>query len=611
MLGQQVGQYRIVDKLGGGGMGVVYLAEHIELGHRVAIKLLLPQFTESAESVQRFFNEAKAATRIRHPGIVQIYDFGRHEGSVYFIMEYLEGESLGERLEKIEILAEPLAAAVVRQVAGALAVAHTAGIVHRDLKPDNIVLVPDPEVGIGERAKVLDFGIAKLADAQKGVSLKTRTGSIMGTPYYMSPEQCRGHGEIDARTDVYALGCILFELVCGQPPFLGEGLGEVLGMHQFVPAPSPRTIKPEVSTELEEVILKSLAKKPEDRFPSMEAFAAALAPIAKASAVWPVPVMVAPTASGPAQALKSTTMSQSASEIVTIGPGPKIRAKRRRRAILLGSLGAGVAAAVVAFGIVVVAGGRDAEHAAAKAAVPVQPSPPAPVAKPPVDDSRPEVLVRAVERDLGRKEWRHVLELYGDLPADSPLRGRLASAYEAARAGYLAAETPAIEKLVAEHRCDDARALAAEAQGLLPGEAGVAALTGTADGCAAVVDAGAADAAVADAGAAPAPAPSRPPARGSSRPAVARPPALRATLGPADIARAMGTVRARVVRCGANYLASSTIRVRATISPKGQVLLATADAAPAVATCVVSWVRSVRFPPSQRGATITHVFQLR
>src|SRR5262245_10642611 len=183
-----------------GGFGVVYVGVDVRLGRRAAIKQLLPELTGNREVVERFFNEAKAAASINHPGIVEIYDVGWHtDGSAYFAMKMLEGDSLGRRLHERGPMAPAVAAAIARQIASALAAAESRGIVHRDLKPDNVVLVPDDETAIGERATVLDFGIAKLFGGV--VSHKTRTGNVMGTPAYMSPEQCRGAGEVDHRTD--------------------------------------------------------------------------------------------------------------------------------------------------------------------------------------------------------------------------------------------------------------------------------------------------------------------------------------------------------------------------------------------------------------------------
>ncbi len=213
MIGQQVGSYLIESQIGEGGMGAVYRATHVMLRRPAAIKVLLPQFSVNADFVQRFFNEAKAATSIRHLGIVEIYDFGLNPGGVaYIAMELLRGESLARRMKRGRL---PVHASlgIIRQMCGALGAAHELGIVHRDLKPDNVFIVPDGEVATGERIKLLDFGIAKLTQDSGGMnSHKTRTGALMGTPAYMAPEQCRGV-HVDHRADIYSLGCMLYELV--------------------------------------------------------------------------------------------------------------------------------------------------------------------------------------------------------------------------------------------------------------------------------------------------------------------------------------------------------------------------------------------------------------
>src|SRR5436190_4389467 len=187
--GTQVGAYRVLRRIGEGGMGSVWLAEHVMLGRRAAIKVLHPELSNRAEIVTRFFNEARAATSIGDPGIVQIFDFGHHsDGSAYIAMELLDGEPLDRRLARHGALGLPEALRIMRQVASTLGAAHARGIVHRDLKPENVFLVRDPEVPGGERAKILDFGIAKLTGDP---SVKTSTSAVMGTPAYMSPEQCR------------------------------------------------------------------------------------------------------------------------------------------------------------------------------------------------------------------------------------------------------------------------------------------------------------------------------------------------------------------------------------------------------------------------------------
>src|SRR3954469_668524 len=229
VVGTQVGAYRVLQQIGEGGMGTVWLAEHTMLGRRAAIKLLHPMFITRPDIVTRFFNEARAATAISDPGIVQIFDFGHHvDGTAYIAMEMLEGEPLDRRLRRLGRIPITDALRILRQVASTLGVAHTRGIVHRDLKPENIFLVHDPEVYGGERAKVLDFGIAKLSGDQH---VKTQTSAVMGTPAYMSPEQCRGAGQVDQRSDVYALGCLMFALISGAPPFEADGGGEIIAMH--------------------------------------------------------------------------------------------------------------------------------------------------------------------------------------------------------------------------------------------------------------------------------------------------------------------------------------------------------------------------------------------
>jgi serine/threonine-protein kinase len=263
MEGRVIGQYRVTGVLGEGGMGIVYAAEHTLLDRPAAVKVLLPKLSGEQEIVTRFFNEARAATAIRHPGIVEVYDFGwTSDGSAFIVMEHLQGETLRARRQR-RPMRWSTALALVRQIAGALAAAHAKGIVHRDLKPDNIFLVPDPEVPGGERIKLLDFGIAKLAGALPSRH-KTQTGMMMGTPTYMAPEQCRGVA-VDSRADLYALGCILFELCTGRPPFIGEGEGDVLVAHIHEPPPTIASLVDGVPEEIELLVQRMLAKSPADR----------------------------------------------------------------------------------------------------------------------------------------------------------------------------------------------------------------------------------------------------------------------------------------------------------------------------------------------------------
>jgi serine/threonine-protein kinase len=250
-------------------MGTVYAAEHTLLGRAAAIKVLLPHLSQDQDVVTRFFNEARAATAIRHPGIIEVYDFGwTPEGAAFIVMEHLQGETLSRRSERGRF-GWQAALSVVRQIAGALAAAHAKGIIHRDLKPDNIFMVLDPEVPGGERIKLLDFGIAKLAGEPSSTVNVTEAGTVMGTPKYMAPEQCRGVA-VDHRADLYARGCIMFELCSGRPPFVGEGTGDVLAAHIHVPPPSLASLSIDVPREVEDLIQQQLAKSPSQRLANAE-----------------------------------------------------------------------------------------------------------------------------------------------------------------------------------------------------------------------------------------------------------------------------------------------------------------------------------------------------
>jgi eukaryotic-like serine/threonine-protein kinase len=278
LIGATIGNYRVVAKLGEGGMGSVYLAEHPLIGKKVALKVLHDEYSANQDVVARFFNEAKAVNDIQHPNIVDIIDYGvvqtQHgPGFVYFIMEFLAGESLSSCIQRESPMPPERAFGIAMQVADALAASHAKGIIHRDLKPDNIYLVTRGREK--DIVKVLDFGIAKLTGDAPG-SRRTRTGIVMGTPAYMSPEQCEGKGNIDARTDVYALGIVLYEMITGRVPFAGEGYGEVLVQHLTKRPARPTTARGAVQPHVEAVIMKSLEKRREDRFQTMEQFIEAL-----------------------------------------------------------------------------------------------------------------------------------------------------------------------------------------------------------------------------------------------------------------------------------------------------------------------------------------------
>src|SRR5215831_8715853 len=218
MLGEIISNYRIVDVLSDdGGMGVVYRAEHVTIGQKVAVKLLRPEYRRNKDLVARSLNEARAAALIDDPGIVRVFDHGwLRDGSPYLMMELLSGESLRARLMRDAVIPWPMASALMRQAARVVGAVHKSGIVHRDLKPENLFLCTDPEMPFGVRLKVLDFGIAKLVHGEGPGGLKTRTGQPLGTLAYMSPEQFLYAKEVDARADIYALGCILYEMLTGR-----------------------------------------------------------------------------------------------------------------------------------------------------------------------------------------------------------------------------------------------------------------------------------------------------------------------------------------------------------------------------------------------------------
>jgi len=274
MIGRVLGSFRITGELGSGGMGEVYSAEHTLIGKTAAIKVLRRELTTNETQVGRFFHEAKATSAISHPGIVEVFDFGYAEdGMAYIVMELLQGETLRSRMMRKGALELDDALRLTGQIASALQAAHDQGIVHRDLKPGNLFVVPDPDVEGGDRARILDFGIAKLAPEESVVH--THSGAVVGTPVYMSPEQCSGAGKVDSRADLYALGCIMYEMVCGKRPFVAKGRGELLAMHLFDTPPPPGTMK-SLPPGVDRLIMGLLEKEPDHRPASAAAVVATI-----------------------------------------------------------------------------------------------------------------------------------------------------------------------------------------------------------------------------------------------------------------------------------------------------------------------------------------------
>ncbi len=254
-------------------MGEVYLARHRHLERDAAIKVLLPEISMNQTVVARFFTEARATAQLRHPNIVEVFDCDVLPGGrAYIVMEYLRGESLRQTLDRVGRLAPNwmTIAAIAGMVADALHAAHATGIVHRDLKPDNTYLTAQKSQQAELTVKVLDFGIAKLLSGGSAAgSSATRTGSLIGTPLYMSPEQCRGVPNIDHRADIYSLGCVLYEMVVGQPPFVAEAPGDILMAHMLQVAPALSTFDSSVPPSIDALVAMMLAKDPAERPQSM------------------------------------------------------------------------------------------------------------------------------------------------------------------------------------------------------------------------------------------------------------------------------------------------------------------------------------------------------
>jgi serine/threonine-protein kinase len=362
-VGTEVDRYSIVRLLGKGGMGAVYEARHARLGRRVAVKFLLPELAARAEILRRFENEAVAAGGLEHPNLVAVLDLGRHtDGSPYLVMEYLQGEDCARLVRRAGPLPVARAASLVLQACRGVAVAHDAGIVHRDLKPENLFVT---DLGDGsDQLKVLDFGIAKLRPVDGQAA--TRTGSTFGTTHYMSPEQARGASDVDARTDVWALGVVLYELLAGRKPFDGE---QALGVvHQILNAPPPplESARQGLPRGLVAVVERAMRKDAGERFPSIRAFANALEPFVMR------PALVEPERPGAStRPTPPTTEGQ---------PRP-----RRKLGRAVGTALA-LVAVMVAFGIasLMSSGGRSAAPAPSVSVAPPAPAPaPAPLAAPP------------------------------------------------------------------------------------------------------------------------------------------------------------------------------------------------------------------------------------
>ena len=267
-------RYAVERELGSGGMATVYLARDVKHDRLVAIKVLHPDLAASL-GAERFLREIRVTAKLSHPHILPLYDSGEADGLLYYVMPFVEGESLGSKLEREKQLSIKETVQITREVAEALAHAHSYGLVHRDIKPDNIMMS-------GGHAIVADFGIATAVSEAGGEKL-TQTGMAIGTPAYMSPEQALGE-PVDARSDVYSLGCMLYEMLIGQIPFTGATPQQIIARHSMDHIPQPSIMRDTIPEELEEIVFRSMAKLPADRYRTAFEMAEALAEVDTATA---------------------------------------------------------------------------------------------------------------------------------------------------------------------------------------------------------------------------------------------------------------------------------------------------------------------------------------
>ncbi len=442
--GTQFGQYRIVGRLGAGAMGAVYKAVHTGLDKLVVLKVLHGRYAQSPNIRQRFAREGRAAAAIRHPHVVDVTDVGEHQGTPYLIMELLDGESLGDLLERLGALSPDSAVDLMLPIIAGVDAAHAAGVVHRDLKPDNIFVTRDATGAA--HPKVLDFGISRVVAGDDGP--RTGTTATLGTPAYMAPEQLASSRDADAKSDQYALGVILYECVTGSRAFDADNIYKILRLVGDGTFRRPREVQPEIPAELEAIVLRAMSRSPEARFSSLRAFTTALLPFAsdRAKMLWggtsrvsgaarPVGPLPAPSSPSP------DTLNDAAGAHDTVSEGTR----RRNR---IAWLTAAVTAMLVGGVIVARGGGASTTGAQARSLV-ARPQPPA--ASPVVATPAPETVATADAQVAATPVVR--VEAPTAPTAHARSRATHATTLHAAASTSLVAEPAVVRVAPAQPRC--------------------------------------------------------------------------------------------------------------------------------------------------------------
>ena len=440
-------RYVILRLIGEGGMGAVYLARHTQLEREVALKVLHRQFARDAEVVQRFIREARAAASIEHPGIVEVFDLGHDDDRVFLAMEKLDGVELFDFIQSEHPVPVHVAAKLIAEVADAVHDAHEKGIIHRDLKPQNIFLAKrgrQPSM-----AKVLDFGIAKLIEAENpGIPL-TRTGQVFGTPLYMSPEQLRGAADLDARADVYALGAVLYECLTGRPPFESDSYPDLILKIISSEPPPLADLRPDVPEALARIVVAAMAREREDRIESAAELCRLLGPFALPTGDWdprtqPTAAMSSPSDANPDDAPDghaATVRSDYPDAPTADPPGLSLAGSAKAGLLLVGTAAVlGGALALGWSGSTAAPEPRPARERVAAPPVANAPAALAPTAMEPVPAAPPREVTRTLRfesQPAGARVWAAGSELC-TTPCSAELR-HVDTALELRREGYVPA----------------------------------------------------------------------------------------------------------------------------------------------------------------------------